>query len=185
MKPDKRPSPPRPWALVLAGVTSLAVNTAFATPQDIPVPLSLTAVESLLVAAGWSYAIGESQELHVLFAGEGQPDRQVILIIEHTRDGHPWGVTFLHPVGTVDGLEARKRLMDLLRSANDFNATRMFGKVVLSPQEDGSWAIRYLHAFDFSAGIAPSSFLDPLMLLMGEMEDLYDRFFVALPSESP
>lgn len=144
--------------------------------------MSLAAVESLLTSAGWTYAAGESKELYLLFAGESQPDRQVVLIVEHTRDGHPWGVTFLHPVGTIDGPRASAGLEPLLRAANDFNATRMFGKVVLSPQEDGSWAIRYLHSFDFSSGISPASFLDPLMLLVGEMEGLYDRFFETAPS---
>ncbi|MCU0611519.1 MAG: YbjN domain-containing protein [Candidatus Eisenbacteria bacterium] len=144
--------------------------------------MSQAGVESLLTALGWVYSIGDPDALQLVFEGEGsQPDRVVMLIIERSRDGRPWGLSFHHPVGLVVGPTALARMESLLRSANDFNASRMFGKVVLSPSVDGSWAIRYMHTFDLSGGITRSCLADPLMLMIGELEGLYDRFFSPAP----
>jgi hypothetical protein len=147
-------------------------------------PMSEAAVESLVVLAGWSYRIDAEGDIQLVFAGhDAVPDQAVYLIIERTETGEPWGVSFLHPVGTIPASWGGENLEDLLRLANEFNRSRLFGKVFLNPEEDGSWSVRFMHSFDFADGISAANFLDPLFLLLQEMGALHDRFFLTVPTQ--
>jgi hypothetical protein len=169
-------------ALIMISIAS-AFPAQASGPESNPIlPMTQTSVESLVVLAGWKYRIDAEGDIQLVFAGnEDLPDQAVYLIIERTPAGEPWGVSFLHPVGTIPASRGAEKLEDLLRLANEFNRLRLFGKVFLNPEEDGSWSVRFMHSFDFADGISAANFLDPLFLLLQEMGPLHDRFFLSLP----
>jgi len=155
------------------------------SPANPLLTMERASVESLVTRADWDYSIDDDGDLTIAFAGEdGRPDQVVHLLIEVGKSKEAWGVTFFHPVGEIPAMRAAGKLENLLRSANEFNGTRRFGKVFLGPEEDGSWNVRFMHAFDFSDGISAANFLDPLFLMIQEMNGIYDRFFVTLPGKS-
>jgi len=155
------------------------------SPANPVLTMERASVESLVTRAGWNYHIDDAGDLTLAFAGEdGRPDQVVRFLIEITKSKEPWGVTFLHPVGGIPAMRAAGELENLLRSANEFNGTHRFGKVFLGPEQDGSWNVRFMHSFDFSDGISAANFLDPLFLMIQEMNGIYDRFFMTLPGKS-
>lgn len=167
--------------LFLAASTTVVAGEEDFEPSP-SLPMHIASVESLVTIAEWSYAIDEQGDIRLLFGGAAdQPDHVVYLVIEKTPDNRAWGVTFLHPVGVISAPQANENLEQLLRAANDFNRTRAFGKILLDPTEDGSWSIQLIHTFAFADGISPANFLDPVVLLLREMDGLHDRFFVPLP----
>jgi hypothetical protein len=148
-------------------------------------PMSEASVESLVSYAGWNYVIDEEGDLRLLFHGEDDhPDHAVFIIMERTPSERVWGISFIHPIGTVPADRANRELESLLRAANEFNRTRAFGKIFLDPNADGSWSIRLMHTFDFADGISAANFLDPLIMMMQEMASLYDRFFLEFPENA-
>jgi len=145
-------------------------------------PMNAASVESLVSYAGWNYVIDEEGDFRLVFRGEDErPDHVVFLIMERTPKDRLWGVSFVHPIGTVPAERGNKELEALLRTANEYNRTRAFGKIFLDPGADGSWSVRLMHTFDFADGISAANFLDPLILMMQEMASLYDRFFLEFP----
>jgi hypothetical protein len=182
--------PPMQRIMILLALVLMPGSTAW-SEHDIehrsnPVlPMSQASVESLVVLAGWTYRIDAESDIQLIFAGdETLPHQVVYLIIERTPAGEPWGVSFLHPVGTIPASRGAKELENLLRLANEFNRSRLFGKVFLNPEEDGSWSVRFMHSFDFADGISAANFLDPLLLLLQEMDALHDRFFLTIQTPS-
>jgi len=169
-------------AIFLLPVRVMATKSS---PENPVLPMERASVESLATQAGWNYHIDDAGDLTLAFAGEdGRPDQIVRLLIELSKSEEPWGVTFLHPVGVIPAMRAAGELENLLRSANEFNGTRRFGKIFLGPEEDGSWNVRFMHSFDFSDGISAANFLDPLFLMIQEMNGIHDRFFMTLPERS-
>ena len=173
------------FAFILVVISSVSEAERPDDGNNPILPMSEAAVESLVVMAGWNYRIDGEGDVQLVFAGQdGVPDRAVYLIIERTDTGEPWGVSFLHPVGTISASRSSEQLENLLRLANEFNRSRLFGKVFLNPEENGSWSVRFMHSFDFADGISAANFLDPLFLLLQEMGALHDRFFLTVPTHS-
>lgn len=169
-------------ALIVISISSTSPAQTTEQESNPILPMTHASVESLVVLAGWKHRIDAEGDIQLVFASrENLPDQSVYLIIERTPTGEPWGVSFLHPVGTITASRGAEKLEDLLRLANEFNRSRLFGKVFLNPEEDGSWSVRFMHSFDFADGISAANFLDPLFLLLQEMGPLYDRFFLSLP----
>ena len=174
------------WLFVLICVSISRISQVEGSePENNAIlPMTQASVESLVVLAGWNYRIDAQGDIQLAFAGhDAVPDQVVYLIIERTESGDAWGVSFLHPVGTIPASRGGERLEDLLRLANEFNRSRLFGKVFLNPEDDGSWSVRFMHSFDFADGISAANFLDPLFLLLQEMGGLHDRFFLTMPPQ--